>query len=162
MPTITQLFHFDYAHRVLNHESKCRHIHGHRGVAEVTVQADILDLLGRVIDFSKLKSLIGFWINDNWDHNIILHPDDPLMKLADDPETLDEIFEGKLPFALEVVNKGCLEPANPTAENLAHRLYEVCTYGLLPDHLKVVRVRIWETPSCCADYPDPDNANRRQ
>ena len=55
MPTITKKLEFDYGHRVLGHEGKCRHLHGHRGVAEVTVYAPSLDNLGRVVDFGAIK-----------------------------------------------------------------------------------------------------------
>ncbi len=152
MPTIMRKFSFDYGHRVLKHESKCKHLHGHLGIAEVSVWAPALDSLGRVIDFSVLKNLIGSWIDNNWDHNILLHKDDPLLEAADILDTLDDgyreigegIFAGKSPYITE---------SNPTAENLAKELYCVCR-ALLPEPLKVTHVRFWETPNCCADYSE--------
>ena len=36
MITCTRKIEFDYGHRVFKHGSKCKHIHGHRGVIEVT------------------------------------------------------------------------------------------------------------------------------
>jgi 6-pyruvoyltetrahydropterin/6-carboxytetrahydropterin synthase len=154
MPTCARLFHFDYAHRVLNHESKCKHLHGHRGVAEVTVYAPSLDPLGRVIDFGRLKEVVGKWIDDNWDHNIILNDGDPLIDglllsggytKADRDRHLLRIFGGKHPYSMA---------GNPTAENLARTLYKVAEERLAPLGIKVVSVKFWETPNCFAIYPD--------
>lgn len=60
---IMRKFEFDYAHRVLGHESKCKHLHGHRGVAEVIVSSPGLDSLGRIIDFGIVKQRVGKWID---------------------------------------------------------------------------------------------------
>ena len=61
--TCTRKLEFDAAHRVMEHESKCRHLHGHRYVAEVTVATSELDGLGRVLDFGLLKTELGGWID---------------------------------------------------------------------------------------------------
>ncbi len=134
MITITRSFSFDSAHRVLGHQGKCRHLHGHHYVAEVTAEALELDSLGMVMDFSILKERIGGWIDRHWDHNFISHPEDPLLAFD---------FE-RTPFSMPS-NK-----PNPTAENIAATLYVVCV-SKLPE-LKVVNVRIYETPNCWADY----------
>ena len=150
MISITRSFSWDAAHRVLGHEGKCRHIHGHRYTAEVTVEASKLDSLGRVIDFSCLKEIIGGWIDKNWDHNVLLHMDDPLMKLwyGDNWNEVKKMFGDKIPF-----NMGS---KNPTAENLAVCLYEqLHTPNLLPSDIKIIHIRLWETASCFCDfYPD--------
>lgn len=149
--TVTRKFEFDYAHRVLGHEGKCRHLHGHRGVAEVTVTAPALDSLGRVIDFSRLKELVGQWIDDNWDHNILLNMNDPLVKLTiNDDDNLGKVFSGKCPY---------MTYGNPTAENMAKGLYDAAKRVLKGTGMEVVEVVIWETPNCKATYrPRPDNS----
>jgi 6-pyruvoyltetrahydropterin/6-carboxytetrahydropterin synthase len=148
VPTITRKFEFDAAHRVLGHESKCKHLHGHRYVAEVTVSAQKLDVLDRVIDFSVVKQIIGAWIDVGWDHNILLHPLDPLLTLFNDPEAQgfmeDDIFAGKKPY--QFLN------GNPTAENIAKELALVSQALLASKGINVVHVRIYETPNCWADY----------
>src|SRR5262249_14498003 len=53
--TCTRLLQFDAGHRVYQHEGKCANLHGHRYTAEITAQAEALDKIGRVIDFSVLK-----------------------------------------------------------------------------------------------------------
>ena len=158
MITITRRLEFDAAHRVLGHEGKCRHLHGHRYAVELTVQAPELDPLGRVVDFGEVKRLVGGWIEENWDHNILLHPSDPLLIAL---RQLDEINLARPNHLLKVTSQvevtggrePYLLPNNPTAENLARELYAVACF-LLPAPLKVKSVRVYETPSCWADYEE--------
>lgn len=137
--SITRLFGFDYGHRVLGHEGKCASLHGHRGTAEVTCTADRLDSLGRVIDFSKIKELVGGWIDEHWDHTMILHCDDPLLSYS---VKNDNVFGPKRPFDMGL--------GNPTAENLASLLLETANDLLEPYGIRAVQVRFWETPNCFA------------
>lgn len=137
MLSITRRLEFDAGHRVLGHEGKCAHLHGHRYRADVEVTAPALDRLGRVIDFSMVKMLVGGWIDDNWDHNILLHPNDPLLQCP------GEVFGPKTPFVME---------GNPTAENMARELFYI-SRNLLTDHgLEVVSITMYETPNCWAVY----------
>ena len=159
-PEITRKIEFDSGHRVLGHEGKCKHLHGHRYVAEITVRAkQTLDDLGRVVDFSVMKNLIGKWVDDNWDHNIILHPDDPLAKLYSIGDVTDQvklltvhsrrdIFNEKAPYIMPK------EKPNPTAENLVWALACVSNYLLEEAECGVylTRIRLYETPNCWADY----------
>lgn len=138
MITCTRRLEFDYGHRVFKHESKCRHLHGHRGVVEVTALADKLDSLGRIIDFSVLKQKIGTWIDENWDHNMILFKDD-----IEAIKAVESVREGKSPFVTDW---------NPTAENLARYLLEtVCPKVLEGTGVKIVKVKFWETPNGIAE-----------
>src|SRR3990167_4283971 len=111
MPYCTRRFEFDAGHRVLEHKSKCRFLHGHRYVAEVTVYAEELDKMGMVADFGDLKELFGKWIDENWDHNLLLNKADPILKYTLE---LQRTIVGRLPFVLEM---------NPTAENLVVSLF---------------------------------------
>jgi 6-pyruvoyltetrahydropterin/6-carboxytetrahydropterin synthase len=146
MPRITRRFEFDTAHKVLGHEGKCANLHGHRYRAEVTVDAPMLDSLGRVIDFSEIKRVLGGWVDEHWDHATILHYDDPLSTFYADlhPDDRRRFFGPK-----PLVRLHC----NPTAENLANVLYDLAK-NQLPQDLKIHRVRLYETPNCWADYPD--------
>lgn len=150
---ITRVLEFDAAHRVLGHEGRCKHLHGHRYRAEVTVHAAALDPIGRVIDFSVVKRIVGGWIDEFWDHNIILHPEDPLVALYDfechdgSDKSSQSVFAGKRPYVMSNTW------ANPTVENMAAYLYNICHRLLVPDGVLVSRVRLYETPNCWADYP---------
>lgn len=154
MYTITKRIEFDAAHRVLGHESKCRFIHGHRYRAEITVESQDLDKVGRVIDFSVIKSQIKGWIDENWDHNIILSPQDPLLRLMLDVTIGDarlanfikgEVFQGRRPFIMP-------EGMNTTVECMAQYLCGVARM-LMPDGVEVVNVRLYESPNGWADHP---------
>ena len=103
MRTCTRKIEFDSAHRVMKHESKCRHLHGHRYVAEITACSDSLDQLGRVIDFSVLKTVVGGWIDEYLDHGTIANKEDlDLISFCNN--------SGYKIFSMQ---------GNPTAENLS-------------------------------------------
>lgn len=149
---ITRRMEWDAGHRVLGHESKCAYLHGHRYAAEVTVWAPGLDGLGRVIDFGVVKQVVGAWIDENWDHNMMLHKDDPLVKTLESlvfaEEHLDlpdQLWGDRVPY---IMSNG-----NPTAENIARELFDIATDLLRNANaaLSVLSVRIYETPNCWAD-----------
>jgi len=125
----------------MRHESKCRNLHGHRYVAEVTVQSDELDELGRVIDFSKLKILVGGWIDTYWDHGYICHPEDPVIALA----VLEDWKFYTMP----------LSRPNPTAENMVEELGCRCIELVEGTGLEIAKVRLFETPNCWAAWSNP-------
>ena len=152
MSWITQRIEFDSGHRVLGHGGKCRHLHGHRYVAEVVVSAKVMNDLGMVIDFGNVKRIIGDWIDSYWDHNLILNTADPLLKLG----MSHEVFAGREPFIMP-------GDMNPTAENMAQVLFTVCVERLefmyQPDlfvvgdnALTVQSVTIHETPNCRSTF----------
>ena len=134
--TCTRKIEFDSAHRVMKHESKCRHLHGHRYVAEVTVCSDHLDELGRVIDFSLIKSIVGGWVDDYWDHGTIANKED----------------EGLIDLCLQSGWKLYTIEGNPTAENMSEYLFKKATELLRPYGIGVMQVRLYETPNCWADF----------
>lgn len=136
MQSAVRKIHFCYGHRVMNHESKCATLHGHNGViwVHVTPIAD-LDSLGRVIDFSVVKSEIGSWVDKNWDHTMIV--------FKDDLKTIELLSQAPSFKALYILDK------NPTAENLAHYLlWEVCPKLLKGKGVIVHKIVFWETENC--------------
>lgn len=156
MHIITRMLEFDAGHRVYQHESKCNNIHGHRYKVELSVTAPDLDGLGRVIDFSVLKSICGTWIDDNLDHGMILFKDDPLCQIWG-------LFGQNLSTAVEVYpitnavgdvgeQKHFIMDSNPTAENLAELMFDKFQELLLPHHIVVATIKVWETPNCFAIY----------
>lgn len=156
MIEITRRLEFDAGHRVLNHEGKCRHLHGHRYSVLITVKAPELDNLGRVIDFSVVKEVVGGWIDSELDHNMILHPDDPLLQ-GIETEVDGKFYAGRNEADRLVGRHPYIMPAsspNPTAENLA-QMIGLNAQSLLSARnkaLKVVRLRIYETPNSYADW----------
>ena len=134
---ITRRFEIDYGHRLLNHDGKCRSFHGHRGVFEVTVTASALDEVGRVVDFSVLKGILGGWLDEHWDHAMIVETQDPAVVFLKDD-------------ACERGTKFVVLPFPPSAENLAMH-FLVVARAALPETLHVESVRMYETPNCWAD-----------
>ena len=137
MTTCTRVLEFDAGHRVLGHGGRCRFLHGHRYKVEVTIQTPALDALGMVIDFGIVKERVGGWIDQYWDHNLLLHPGDPLLRCTDAVDA----FGGRDPYIMP--------NGNPTAENLATVLCNVAAQ-LLPEFTIMV-VKLWETPNCFAE-----------
>ncbi len=74
---VTREIDFCYGHRLLNYDGKCKYLHGHNGRAVITIESDKLDARGMVIDFSDIKRVVSNWIDENLDHRMILHRDDP-------------------------------------------------------------------------------------
>ncbi|MGK5594094.1 MAG: 6-pyruvoyl trahydropterin synthase family protein [Parachlamydiaceae bacterium] len=130
--------HFCAGHRVMSHEGKCATVHGHNYYAHLFAEAPQLDALGRVIDFSVLKALVGGWIDQHWDHNFLVCDKD--VKVV---EMLHNIPRKKDPFICSF---------NPTAENIAdHLLRQVCPLCLEGSGIVVTKVILYETDNCYAE-----------
>ena len=130
---------WDSAHRVLRHESKCATLHGHRYVAEIFVKAPELDACNRVVDFSVLKTIIGQWIDDTWDHTTLINKLDT--ELIHFCMTEHELRGNRSPYLFD---------GEPTAENIAKELL-LQSIKLLAEHdsaLRITAIRVWETPNC--------------
>ncbi len=134
--TCTRRIEFDAAHRVVDHESKCKHLHGHRYVIEATFRADGLDALGRVIDFGEIRSMLGAWVDAQWDHTAILWDTDKDLGDAIASRTGQTIYY--LPY-------------NPTAENMARYLLETIIPRLFAGKgVTCTEIVLGETPNCKA------------
>ncbi|HEY7309135.1 MAG TPA: 6-carboxytetrahydropterin synthase [Gemmataceae bacterium] len=137
MFSVTREITFCYGHRLLDYDGKCRHLHGHNGRAVITLAAPTLDQLGMVMDFTRLKGVVGAWIDENLDHKMLLHKDDPILPFLRQ--------HGEPVFVLDV---------NPTAENIARLIFDFTAEQGFP----VVEVKLWETESCFAAYSVPKPA----
>jgi 6-pyruvoyltetrahydropterin/6-carboxytetrahydropterin synthase len=137
MITCTRRIEFDAGHRVMNHESKCKMLHGHRYAVEATFEVNHLDELGRVIDFGTIKDVLGKWIDDNLDHNVILHEAD-----AELGSNIAVITKQKIYYLKN----------NPTAENIAlHLLNDICPQLFASYQAKCAKIRVFETPNCYSE-----------
>jgi 6-pyruvoyltetrahydropterin/6-carboxytetrahydropterin synthase len=140
MYRVTRDIPFCYGHRLLNYAGKCRHLHGHNGLARVVLEGDRLDERGMLVDFSDMKRAIQRWIDENLDHNMLLCREDPLLPVL--------LERGERIFVME---------ENPTAENIARLIYERTRESGLP----VVEVILWETDNCSAIYRGPGRSTER-
>lgn len=137
MISCTRRIEFDAAHRVMNHESKCRHLHGHRYVVEATFSAPDLDALGRVIDFGVIRDILGGWIDEYWDHTTILNLKD---------EALGEAIAAQTGQAVYYIE------GNPTAERMAdYLLNDICPILFASTGATCTRIVLRETPNCYAE-----------
>jgi 6-pyruvoyltetrahydropterin/6-carboxytetrahydropterin synthase len=134
MYRVTREISFCYGHRLLHYDGKCQHLHGHNGRAVLTFEAVDLDALGMVLDFARIKRVLGAWIDEAFDHKMLLHQDDPV-----------------LPFLRQQGEPVYVMAVNPTAENIARHIFEYAAAQGFP----VVEVRLWETENCYASYTRP-------
>ena len=149
-------------HRVHGHEGKCANLHGHNYRIFFTVEAEKLDSVGRVIDFSVIKEQLCAWLENNWDHKFLAWENDPLMcaiayvdvashlrRASTSPgySKLDTQLAEELEATLEL--SIVFTPFNPTAENMAEYLITaVGPYVLIGLGVKLVEVTIEETRKC--------------
>lgn len=127
-------------HRVAGHENKCQHLHGHNYRIHFVCTASQTDTLGRVIDFGVMKEKLCLWLEEHWDHKMMLWEEDPLL-----PE-LKKI----VPQDLLVV------PFNPTAEAMAQYLVEqIGPQQLQGTGVTLISCKVEETLKCAATYTLP-------
>ena len=143
MIQVAKQFKFEASHRLFNYIGSCSNTHGHSYLVEVTVAhadldkyiyADELDSLDMVVDFGIIKKIIGSWIQDNWDHSMLLNSKDvEMIKVMSEQLQRFYIFQG----------------SNPTAEIMAlFLLYrDWFPKGSL---FKVREVKVWETDTSYA------------
>lgn len=141
---ITTRLEFDAGHRIPNHKSQCKNLHGHRYAMEITLSGDIISQdnvseNGMVMDFSDVKAIAKRAVVDVWDHAFLVY--------QHDAEVLN--------FLNSLANhKTVVFPTVPTAENMANEAFRILkdryqdTYG---NHLKLEKVRLYETPNSWAD-----------
>ena len=141
---ITRRLEFDAGHRIPDHRSQCRHLHGHRYALEITLSGDVIErngdpANGMVMDFGDIKTIALREVVERWDHAFLVY--------QHDKEVLN--FLNSLPD-----HKTVVFPTVPTAENMALEAFRILkskyqdTYG---NHLKLEKVRLYETPNSWAD-----------
>lgn len=128
-------------HRVAGHENKCAHLHGHNYRIHFDCIAPELDSLGRVIDFSIVKSALCRWLEDNWDHKFLAWEHDSALR-------------GCVRFfGAEMESSFVWVPFNPTAENIARYLVEVVGPAQLAGTgVTLAACKVDETRKCSATY----------
>lgn len=144
MISVTRKLEFDAGHRIPDHRSQCRNLHGHRYVLEITLVGDVIDAPnasdnGMVMDFSDIKSIAKTHIVDLWDHAFLVYKEDTSVR-----GFLDTLPDHK------TVVIDCI----PTAENLATIIFRTLApqyQSRYDTHLRLSRVRLYETPNCWAD-----------
>ena len=149
MLTITRKLEFDAGHRIPDHKSQCRNLHGHRYTLLITLVGAVVEQEGSsdngmVMDFSDIKALANTHLVDRWDHAFLVYRGDSAVCQ----------FLDSLPGHKTVV-LDCI----PTVENLARVAFDILQnvyqdrYGT---GLALHKVTLYETPNCWAEVgPDP-------
>jgi len=136
----------DTGHRVPNHKSKCRHLHGHRYRFEAEIEGDVVSVEGvsdegMLMDFSDVSKILTEKVHDVVDHAFVVY--------QGDKEAL---------AALEMMNddhRTVIVDFIPTAENLAKWAFEQVephiksVYG---NKLRLVAMHVRETPKSTASW----------
>ena len=136
---ISRVFEFDAGHRIPNHKSECRNLHGHRYKLELSLEGPILNAEGEshegmILDFSDIKTLVNKII-DQLDHSFIVAEKDTQM----------------LEFLKISGSKYTVLKSIPTVENIAQYLWSELdpqfknTYN---QSLSLCQLTLWETPKC--------------
>lgn len=147
MLTITRKLEFDAGHRIPDHKSQCRNLHGHRYTLEITLTGEIITAEGNsdngmIMDFSDIKSLAKEHLVDVWDHAFIVY----------DKDTAVREFLASLPGHKTVVIDRI-----PTVENLAHVAFGILKAAYIDRFgtgLRLHKLVLHETPNCWAEITD--------
>ena len=116
MPTsIRRWVETDTGHRVQNHKSMCRTLHGHRYRWEAEIEGDVVTKEGvseegMLIDFGDISKILEEHIHDVVDHAFIVYEGD-----NEALEALSSMGDG---------HRTLVVPFIPTAENLAKWAFE--------------------------------------
>lgn len=121
---------FAAAHRLCDHPSECRNLHGHTWEVEVTVEGAALDSHGMLLDFGQLKSSLK---------RALKH--------------LDHSYLNELPAF-----RGESGDMSPTAENIARHIFKVMKSDLAGHRpaVKMTAVTVWESPRASVRYTEGD------
>ncbi|MBC7513949.1 MAG: 6-carboxytetrahydropterin synthase QueD [Herminiimonas sp.] len=144
MLTITRKLEFDAGHRIPDHNSQCRNLHGHRYTLLITLTGEVAQQAGAsdngmIMDFSDVKALAKLHLVDVWDHAFLVYRHDVAVRAF-----LDSL-PGHKTVVLDTV---------PTVENLAQAAFAILQpayhdrYGRA---LTLAGVTLYETPNCWAE-----------
>ena len=143
MNTVTKEFTFDAAHLLVDHEGQCANLHGHTYKVQVTLTGEVGDE-GMLVDFGTLKKIVNEAFLEEVDHSFVCNI------VGDGFET---ILRGML---LERGMKVYGIPGPATAEIMAEHFYDTLQHVIEQEcdeeGLKVLCVRVWETPTSYAEY----------
>jgi len=144
--TIRRYIETDTGHRVPNHKSKCKHLHGHRYRFEAEIEGDVVQTSGvseegMVMDFSDISAILTEHVHDVLDHAFVVYEGDTDARKACD--------------AMGPEHRTVVVTFIPTAENLAKWAYDAVNphiksvYG---NRLQLVAMHCRETPKSIATW----------
>ena len=130
---IAKEFRWEMGHRLSFHNGKCKNLHGHSYKLLVEFEG-LLDANGMMIDYFDVKEIINP-IVDKLDHAFMVYDEDK------------ELLE-----ALTGLNSNYIQvPYQPTAENICHYFLDQIKMQKLPERIRAVKVKIYETENTYAE-----------
>lgn len=143
MLTITRKLTFDAGHRIPDHNSHCRNLHGHRYVMEITLIGKVINIKGNtnngmIMDFSDIKILAEQYLINLWEHAFLVYAEDKIVRN----------FLDTLPGHKTVVISRI-----PTVENLAQTAFNILKTiyrNKYNTNLNLQKIVLYETPNCYA------------
>lgn len=141
---ITKEFHFEMSHCLNNYNGACKNIHGHSYKLFITLRGEpstdkTSSSFGMVMDFRDLKRIVKENILDIFDHSFVIEKNSPYIKAVEMMDT-----------------KKCIVDFQPTCENLVLHFKERIE-DLLPKHVELYKILLYETASSCAEWNRQDN-----
>lgn len=130
-------------HRIPNHKSQCKNLHGHRYKLELNIEGEVEKKRGKseegmVFDFLDVKKLLMEQVHAKCDHAFMLYEKDPIMvSFAKNNSSLKFLF---VPFI-------------PTAENISRWIFDMLSKKIAMISKKkffLQSVKVWETPTSSA------------
>lgn len=134
---------WDMGHRITNHESKCRNLHGHRYKVEICLDGKLVDMRGSssegmVMDFGHVKEIMTQYVLDRLDHGFMVWEKDKL---------LIDFFKKNKDLKHIIVS------FVPTAENIAAWIFLTLDNKFKDKYqtkLELYSIKLWETPTSVA------------
>lgn len=129
---------FDAAHMLSDYVGKCNNLHGHTYKVEVIIEDEVKDDF-MVIDFNDFKRVVRGYIDDLYDHSLIISP-----------KGVREKAETSLLKWAKKYHKKYIElrMGKSTAECMSYMMANDLR-TLLSVH--AVTVKLWETPNNCCE-----------
>ena len=130
---IAKEFRWEMAHRLKFHQGKCINLHGHSYKMMVEFTGDV-DENGMVMDYYDVKEIVAPLVEE-LDHGFLVYENDT------------ELLE----ILKKLNSKHSVVKFESTAENICKYFLEKISESKLPDNIKKISVKVFETENTYAE-----------
>ena len=124
---IAKEFRWEMGHRLPEHFGQCKNIHGHSYKMLVEFDGE-LDKSGMVIDYYEVEKIIN-----------------PIIEKLDHAFLVNKADEVIIEFLERMNSKKVVVDFQSTAENICNYLLSEIKQSSLPDNVKKIKIRVYET-----------------
>ncbi len=144
---LTKEFGFEMAHALWNYDGRCKNLHGHSYIFQVTVIGEPCGdesnpKYGMVMDFGALKAIVKEEVVEPMDHSVVVSDKAPSEQLLQLPQMTERYH---------------IMPYQPTCENLLVEFAKRIS-ARLPQGVSLFSLRLHETGNSFAEWYASDNA----